>query len=246
MANIQFDTNKKVTTDLPIIPIKEYNNFVVGEIISVEVTEKVSEAKTNYQYKGMNIPNIVIKFKQKIDAYNKDDRFAYQVFKPVTTVRNDGQKVADDTFTSIVMGQFDHLKHILDSFEGMANYEGLKDISGIDSEAAPEELLKQFKAFYQVFVKAFAGKDGKGVYNGIELVAKFIINKGEKRLNFPNFVNKGYIQIAKFDKAGKLITNLAFYGETIVAPKVEINNAMPGGMPAPAAAVSDLNLNDVI
>jgi hypothetical protein len=235
MAKIKFDNKANVTQDLPVKPIKEYKDLVVGEIISVELTEKVSEAKTNYQYAGHSIPNLVIKFKQKIDKWNNDTRISTWVFKPIVSIKNDGTNTAEDTFVNLVMGQFSHLKHILDAYEGIANFKALGKIPDIDSELETEKLLAAFKAFYASFATAFEGKDGKGVYNGVEVAVKFIVNKGEKRLHIPNFVNRGYIQLAKFDKLGKIVTNLAFYGETIEIPTVVAGNVAPGMNGAPIA-----------
>ena len=242
---IQFDNNKKVTQDLGVKPIEAYKNLVVGEIISVEVTEKISESTTGYQFAGFAVPNIVIKFKQAVNAFNADDRFATIVLKPVVGIKNTGVKMAEKTFGSLVMSQFDHLKHILDTFEGTANFKALGKLNDIDMDADTETLLKQFKTFYTTFAKAFAGKDGEGCYKGSELVFKFVVNKGEKRLAVPNYVNKGYVQLAKYNKAGKLVTTLEFYGETTEIPKnISAANA-PVGAGAPAAPVAEIDLNSI-
>jgi len=242
MSKITFDNNKVVTQDLPVKPIKEYNDLVVGQIVSVEVTEKVSEAKTGYQFAGFSVPNIVIKFKQAVNAYNDNDRYATIVFKPVVALKNSGVEMADDLFGSLVMGQFDHLKHILDAYEGTANFKPLGKLNAIDKASSTEDLLAEFKSFYTTFAKAFAGKDGEGVYKDLDVVVKFIVNKGEKRLSTPNFVNRGYIQLAKFNKAGKLITTLEFYGETTKVADNIVATAVNG---APAQPVADIDLNTI-
>ena len=246
MSKIKFDNKANVTQDMPIKPIKAFNNLVVGEIVSVELTEKVSEAKTGYQFTGFSVPNLVIRFKQKVDAYNKEERYSVWVFKPVVSVKNDLTAMAEDTFSKLVMVQFSHLKHILDAYEGTANFKALGKLPEIDSEADAETLLAQFKAFYEAFIKAFEGKDGNGVYKNLEVTVKFVVNKGEKRLHIPNYVNRGYIQLARFDNKGLLITSLEFYGESIEIPKVIEGNTMPGTTAAmPVNSGSVVNLGDI-
>lgn len=242
---IKFDNKATVTQDLPVKPIKEYKDLVVGEIISVELTEKVSEAKTNYQYAGHSVPNLVIKFKQKVDAFNQETRISTWVFKPIVSIKNDGTSIAEDTFVNLVMGQFNHLKHILDTFEGIANFKPLGKLADLDSDLDTEKLLDAFKAFYNTFFTSFNGKDEKGVYKGLEVAVKFIVNKGEKRLHIPNYVNKGYIQRAEFNKQGKLITSLEFYGETIEIPTVVASNNMAPGMAANAITDTQIDLGTI-
>lgn len=242
MAKINFDSNKDVKKALGVKIIPEYDNFVIGEILSIEVTEKVSDAKTGYQFAGYSVPNLVIKFKQKIDAFNKEERLSTISFKPVVTIKNSGLAMDEDTFSNLVMGQYDVIKHILDTFEGLANFKALGKLTAIDSSSETEVLLKDFKSFFEGLKKAFDGKDGKGVYVGQEVTVKFIFNKDEKYLSMPRYVNTGFIQLAKFNKQGKLITSLEFKGETIKFPtKVQDGNmsAMPG---APVAPVADIDL----
>jgi hypothetical protein len=245
MAKVSFDNSAKVTQDKPVKPIEAYKNLVVGEIISVELTSKISESKTGYQFTGYEVPNLVIRFKQKIDAFNKEDRYSVWVFKPVVSMKNDGTKMADDVFQNLVMNNFNHLKHILDTYETLPNFKKLGKLPDIDSDADTEVLLEQQRKFFETFLKAFEGKDGNGVYKGVEVVVKFIVNKNEKRLYIPSFVNRGFIELAKWNnKTSKLMTSLEFYGETTKIPEgITAPNAagMPNNIPTAAAATIDLN-----
>lgn len=246
MTKITFDVDKKVTTDLPVKPVAAYGDNVVGEIVSIELVKKLSENKkgtSSYQYTEMEVPSLVISFKQKIDAYNKEDRFAKIVFRPTITVKNSGQDMAADVIDSITQSMFGHLLHIYEAFEGTDNFKKLKKMNPIDISGTKQEILDSNEAFFQAWVDIFKGKNGEGSYKGIDLAIKFIVNKDERYLSIPNYVNRGYVKVANFNTKGVLTNPVEFFGESITIPKAIDNNANAAG--TTAAPVSDVNLDDM-
>ncbi len=236
MSKITFDLNKQVTQDLPVKPIKEYGDNVVGQITNIEIIEKVSEAKNDgYQYKGFTVPSLVITFKQSIDTFNEKDRYAKLILNPVVTKMNTGADMDTKTVDNIVQGIFGHLKHILDTFEGTSNFKPLKKLTALEQSTDAQTMLDNFDKFYKEWLVAFAGKDGNGVYNGVDLTCKFIVNTGERKIDFPKYLNKGYLAVAKMDNKGRLTNPVEFFGESIVIP--EAVSMAAGATAAPTAAV---------
>lgn len=246
MTKITFDVHKKVTTDLPVKPIAAYGDNVVGQITNIELTKKLSEpkkGKSNYQFTGMEVPALVITIKQKVDAYNKEERFAKIVFKPSVTVKNSGQDMAADVVDSITQTMFGHLLHIYETFEGTDNFKKLKSMKAIDISGSKQEILDSNEAFFATWIDVFSGKDGNGSYKDIDLAIKFIVNKDERYLATPNYVNRGYIKVANFNTKGQLTNPVEFFGESIKIPVIADTQEAAGG--TAAAPVSDVNLDDM-
>lgn len=211
MGKIIIDVNAEVTSKLGFEPVKEYDNFVVGHLISVrtEVVESKEDAK--WEFKGMSFKRLVFEFKQQIDAFNDRDRFMTFSLMPVQHYKEGGVVARDaDKIKGSYIELWKHCKHIHDQFAGAEGYRPITVAPEFDDSLDEAGRIEQFNKFAENMVAAFLDAEGKPFYNKTALTIKAIAS-GQKNAYYslPDYVGKGYLEPAVI-KNGKLHTALKF------------------------------------
>lgn len=238
----KFDVNEQVTQRKSVKPDPALNDLVLLKLNHVNVESKEQELdpskapEMQSEYAGMKVPRIFYEFEQMYlpnSQLQKEGAQRFYVFmqSPIVSLKNtenpgeERQKQEGEVLNSLYSEMFKHQKHIHDAFIGTPNYKPIKSLPAIDENATAEERLKQTEKFFNAFADAFnKGLNDKPVFvnsdgNPIPLVAKLIVNKGQRRLEFPKFTNKGFIEKAKYNE-GKVVTSLEIYGvETTKLPE---------------------------
>ena len=252
-------SSKQVKTVLPFKPDPNLNNLSLGILQDVQFSEEEAPSLKDdgtpnpYQFAGMKVPRLTFVFKQHhlSNSPDKADRFYFHSFTPIVTVKNDGTAMEQKDVEGLYDNMFNHIIHMHTTFEGTPNYKPLVDME-IDENAPVQELLAQtattFKAIQESFMK---GKDGeKPIFvdtkgNYIILYVKLVTSKDGTRLEFPKFVQTGFLEIFK---AGVLpsIELLVSRGETITLTaknskkaSAAPNTEMPGA-PAATSGIPDM------
>jgi hypothetical protein len=230
---MKFDVKQDVTQRLSAKPDPSINNLVLLKLNKVTIDKKVQEVdpdkavEMQSEYAGMEVPRIFFEFQQVFMpntplAKEGVDRFYVYNEGPIVTFKNaenpgdERKKIDAKALENIYLELWKHLKHIHDAFIGTPNYIPIESVPEIKEDAKPETRIKQFEAFFEMFANAFNnGKGDKPIYedgNGkpITLVSKLVVNRKEKRRNFPFFTGKGFIERAKIQD-GKVITSLEIY-----------------------------------
>lgn len=225
-------------------PDPELNNLCMGVIneirIDTRVTPTINEDGTDntWEYAGLEVPTLVIEFKQCKTAENPKDRYYTFTSKPVTTMTKDGMAVDPATVTNIVMQEYAKLRHIANQFKGLKEYPTNTKCPGIDIAAPAKTRIEQYKAFYEYFVDLFTGTGATPMYKAHRFWMKLVANyKTGKYLEFPQFVGRGFIErvVEKQNPTLEFEAN-----ETVVLNKDSKAGAREkaAGAPAPMGAES--------
>lgn len=253
MAMLKFDPKADVTSRNPIKADPAVNNNVLLTLVSVNVEAKMQELDTNKapemqsEYSGHIVPRIYFQFKQTYMpnsdlAREGKERFYTFTESPIVSFKNatnpgyEREKIDDDTIANLYGEQFKHLMHIYKAFEGTPNYRPMDKEINLDPTLPVAERCKMFAAYFQHIANGINGAEGELASfvdadgKPIMLIAKTIVNKNGKRLEFPTFTGTGFIERAKIS-GGKVINTFEFKpNETIVVSKTE-RNPIPGGLP---------------
>ena len=200
-------------------PRPELGNLCTGKLIKVEIVEhlipKFSEEgiENTWEYAGFTVPSLELTFKQTATTADPRERLYKQEYKVITSVDKSGVDVDLKVVTNLYTSMFAHVKHICNAYKGLANYsEAVANINAIviDPTASVEARIVNFKGFLEYFAALLAGKDGKGVYQTIELWLKLVADyRTAKFLAFPTFVGEGFVEriIAKQNPAIEIKPN---------------------------------------
>lgn len=265
---LNLNPNMDITNRNPLKADPSVNNNVLLELVSVNVETKEQKLDENKspdvqsEYAGKQVPRIYFEFKQRflpnsdLDREGKD-RFYVYIDSPIVSFKNannpgeERMPISEDVLTNLYTEQFKHLMSIYRAFEGSPNYKALTEDIQLDFKLGIEERLAMFNKYFNTISKGMNGVDGKASFvdehgKSILLVAKVIVNKGGRRLEFPTFTGTGFIEKAKIS-GGKVINTFDIKpNESIVVPSTDKTSGMSGvgtigGMPPPIATKGGLD-----
>lgn len=218
MTKVKIDTKDPVTSRLPFEPFEQYNNFCVGELESIEISESKIDEDSKWEFKGLTVPRIAFHFVQMKLKATEPDRFFTHSELPIAKVKVDGTFVTDENIQKMYTEMWRRLKHIHDQYRISPNYKPFPDDFELEFnvDGTPEERVKEFVDFFKNIKNAFEqGKNKKPIYldaegKRIPMTMKLIASGNRKSyLAFPVFVGRGFIEPFKVE-AGKLKTVLRF------------------------------------
>lgn len=264
---LNFNPQMDITTRTPLKADPSINNNVLLELVSVNVEtkeQKLDEVKAvelQSEYSGKQVPRIYFEFKQVFMpnselAREGKDRFYVYIDSPIVSFKNAinageaREAMADDVLTNLYTEQFKHLMHIYRVFEGTPNYKPITEEIKLNYKLDVDARLAMFKTYFDIVANGLNGVDGKSAFldkdgKNILLIAKVIVNKGGRRLDFPSFTGSGFIEKAKIS-GGKVVNTFDLKAnETVVVSATERGGnttGMPiGGMPPPMATKGGLD-----
>jgi len=245
---LKIDVNASVTSEVKIKPDAAIDNLCIVGLTDVIFDKAVfDKAKEGYEFAGMEVPRIYLKFKQ----FHSDgiERFYTHTLKAVVSVKNSGEVMTADVRASIYTSQFALLRHIHDAFSTVANFNALDKtgfkLPNLNMDLGGQKHLTELEKWYTALVSMFTGTDGKPVYlnakgNPHKLIGKFILNGSAKSVAIPQYINDGFIEMLKVDIQGKPITAL----EIKPSENVVFNSNPAAGSdlpPVPAGGAVDFN-----
>lgn len=218
---MKFDVKQDVTSPLKFhLDANVNGGLALGFLESVElVINDSKESTSDWEYKGLALPNLIFRFAQKKSKESDKDRKFTHVERVIVSTGNTGDPIAPKTLNSLYSSMWRRIKHIYDAYAAFApNVREITqdDINAvmIDETASPEDRAKQFTRFFQYFEGIFnKGTDGKPIYKDsagvsylmtIKVVAEY---GGKEYYTFPSFTNEGFIEKAVFD-GNNLVTSL--------------------------------------
>lgn len=211
---MKFDPNKQVESRLNLIPVPPFNLGLV-EIDSIEVKDyevlviDENGKESTSEFKGVVVPRINVTWRNH-KTTELEDRFHTLSFGVVYNVQNNGTPMPKSLIEANYKDIFDPLKHIYDSYKNCVNYKPIVKFPDVDEMAVPEVRAKQMREFFNTFVTAFNGKDGKAVFvdkDGNKIISWLKILAGYKdpsKYETPKYVGQGFTEVAvKTDKGWK-------------------------------------------
>lgn len=199
---MQFE-EEVVERRLTFKPDPSIGNLCLGMLdevrIDVRKSPKLLEDGTEntWEYAGLDVPTIILTFKQCKTKENPKDRYYTFSVKPVTTVDKDGNPVDPKKLIGILQQEYARLRHIANQYKGLKNYNNnLGQCPGIDYAASPAIRLEQYTAFFNYFKNLLVGVDETApVYKGVRLWIKLVADfSSGKYLAFPGFVGRGFVE----------------------------------------------------
>jgi len=220
------------------------------EIVENTIPQFSEEGIENtWEYAGKTVPSLVLTFKQTATTVDPRERIYKHEYKIITSVAKTGIEVDAKTVVKLYQDMFAHIKHICNAYKNTANYSeavaSLNDFT-IDPTASVDVRVVNFRNFLGYFVKLFAGKDGKGVYQTTELWMKLVADyRTAKFLAFPTFVGEGFIEriIAKQNPAIEFKPNESI---ELVAPKSKTKGAKGAASQGTGAPETDSEVDDLL
>jgi hypothetical protein len=165
------DLNKKVTRDLPIIPIKDekgnwkHNGLCPVALVGVDVIEQI-----NTKGEFADIPQLVLQFHfEGVHGTNEPDRYYTMREKIIGTI--EGEELAPRDTESVeknIQEMWDRIKHVLDFTSKSPNYRDIAKISKKDQDkyfdlpatGDPKARVEKFNAFF-TYIANFVNGDGE-------------------------------------------------------------------------------------
>lgn len=197
-------TEENVERRLPFKPVPAFNNLCLGSLVDVRIenstSPKINEedgSENTWEYAGIEVPSLVLTFKQSLEKGETKERIYEHRFKVITSVGKEGNEIDMKTLSALYMNTYNQLRHIGNAFKGLANYNNeIGTAPGIDPKASASVRAEQFRAFFQYWVDLFNGKDvEKPMYKGVKLWIKLVADYSTKKyLAFPTYVGRGFIE----------------------------------------------------
>lgn len=246
----KFDVNAQVTSRLKFKPIAQFKNLCLGYLQSVTVTtsEEVADGSKGYEYGGLKIPMLTMEFIEWKENPQDEDRYYTPRWTPIVSKANTGLPIEKKTLDNLYQSMWFQLKHIVDAYGGK-----MDKVPEIDENAAPEERIKQFTAFFSYIATYFnTGLAGKPIFksadNASYLMAMKLIADYQtgKFLAFPTFVGEGFIERAimvqdNTTKKVVLKTTLEIKPQESVELRVKsTSTSVPGSGDSPTALPDDV------
>jgi hypothetical protein len=252
---ITFNPNDDIRNRNPLKADESINHNVLLQLVSVNVESKeqsldsVKATEMQSEYSGHNVPRIYFEFKQMFlpgSLLHKEgkDRFYVYTESPIVSfmnAKNPGEErnpMEKDVLKNLYTEQFKHLMEIYNAFKLSPNFRPIKSEFNLNPDTTIEARLNLFTDYFNTFAIGINGKEGEkpafvdGNNQPIPLIAKVIVNKGGKRLEFPTYTGSGFIEGAKiinnivvntFDIKPNETTNISEVKKDI--------NSITGGMP---------------
>lgn len=226
-------------------PLKSLNGLCIGTLESVVLTEtevgtvKKDGTPSTWEYAGTKLPYLVFNFKSYRVPGNQEtdvDRIFTFSEKVIGSIKNDGSPMEDKSLKGLYESMWFRIKHLLDIYtkesrvDISANENLKKALAIISTETVIKGNNKQvridaFKNLFQVVATIFnTGKDGSPIYMRAANVPMVTFIKllpdyySHKFFTFPTFVGDGFIEIARTNSKGELVSSPSIEikaGETI-------------------------------
>jgi len=250
---MKFDAKQDVTSPLKFKLDPNVNGgLALGVLDSVElVINDSKESTSDWEYKGLALPNLVFRFTQKKEKESDKDRKFVHAERVIVSTSLVGDPLPAKTLNSLYSSMWRRLKHIYDAYAAFApNVREITqeeiDAVAIDETASAEQRAKQFTNFFRYFESIFnKGTDGKPIYKdsssvGYLMTMKLVAEYGGKEYyTFPSFTNEGFIEKAVFD-GSKLVTALRLRTDESV--ELGKNRKAPSGSDADLANTQNQGL----
>ena len=181
-----------------------YGGLCLGVITKCEIEEhevpKQLEDGTpsSWDMAGHKTYQLIIEFKQVVDAKDITDRFITLRETIVSSKKSNGESIAPKVWNSLVMAQYGRLQHIvnaLDKAKVSPMSTNIKDVD-IEYDDSPEVRIAKTKKFFDHFLKQIKGKAEKPRYEGVTFWMRVVAEatKGNYYV-IPAFVGKGFIEV---------------------------------------------------
>lgn len=197
-------TEESVERRLPFKPVPALNNLSVGTLVDARIEKSISPkineedgSENTWEYAGIEVPSLVLTFKQSLEKGETKERFYEHRVKVITSVGKEGNEIEMKTLSALYTNMYNQLRHIGNAFKGLASYNNeIGTAPGLDPKASASVRAEQFEAFFQYWVDLFNGKDAdKPMYKGVKLWIKLVADYSTKKfLTFPTYVGRGFIE----------------------------------------------------
>ena len=169
--SFNLDLNKSATSRLGLEPIKnadnagyKYDGLIPAFISSVTLVDYKYEKG---EFAGQPVKVLRFEYMNVKAHASLPDRFYSYDIKPIHVGKKDGTFITDEVYGNLVQEQFSHIKHIMDTFQGLPNYRNIGNISIEDKEK------------YFVFDKDASVEERVAAHNNYcEFIANFINGDG--------------------------------------------------------------------
>lgn len=222
---IKIDKNQEVTSRLGFKPLPQFNNFCLGFLTNVEVTESEISNDSKWEFKGKTVPRLAFHFDAWRGSTNDPERFYGKSEMLIAGINNKGEAITDDNLVGMYTELWKRIKHLHDQYRGTANYKEMDFDVAFEPKDPIDKRIADMKTFFNNVAKAFnSGKNKKAIYaDNSALLAMKLIKTSKKTkkgktyfvLDLPNYVGKGYLQAVKVVD-GKIDTTLEFTGTETV------------------------------
>ena len=220
---IKLDVNAEVTSRLKFEPSPINKNLCIGQLESVEITESVIDADSEWEYKGLTVPRIAFHFTNFKLSVEDPDRFFTHSELPIARIKKDGTPIKDSDYVNMITELWKRIKHIHNAYKKAKspNYRPITVIPDFttDTTSTPETRLAEFKEFFNIIFNSFKGVgeekpiwldvNGKSIVAAMKLIATPTRDGRSMYLAFPHYVTEGFIE-PYLTKDGKIDTTLRF------------------------------------
>ena len=189
-----------VENRLKFKPRAKFNNLTQGYFVGAELTfnqAPETDAKTGlpsqWEYKGLMIPNLKLTFKQQPTNDDPVERWLDYTISPFTNTKNDGTAQDRAAIGNHYTFEYKKLMHISNAFKANANYEA-SPIPNPSPFLEPEARIANLTEYYQAWVKRLNGKDGKGFPTQLNWIKVIADSLKQTRLTLPDYVGEGFIE----------------------------------------------------
>jgi len=232
-----------------------YGGLCIGTITKCEIEEHEVPKQlpdgtpSSWDFAGLKTYQLVIEFKQVLEAKDNTERFITLRETIVSSKKNTGEEIAPKVWHSLQKSQYDRLQHIVNALDKAKLGTMSTNIKDIDIEFndAPEVRITKLKKFFEHFVKQINGKDAKPRWEGAKFWMRVVTDtvRGTYYV-IPSFVGKGFIEV--------LNANLAPTIELAVNDSIELKKKQDKNMNANSkdadavkeAPVQGQSANDVL
>lgn len=170
--------------------------FLIGAVVehhtAPEIVEKTGLAST-WEYAGLDIPNLVVSFRQAPTKEDPTERVYDHRFQPFTLVKKDGTKADRKAIIDFYTEEYTKLRHIANAFKTNANFTEVAIPEFNPFLEDPIARLAQMTAWYTAWETMLKGKDGKGFPSQLNTI-KMVASREGNYLAFPGFTAQGFIE----------------------------------------------------
>ena len=199
-----------VETKLKFKPRDKFNKLTQGYLVGVELTTNLApevDSKTGlpsaWEYKGLNIPNLHLTFRQQSTTEDPADRWLDVNISPYTNSKNDGTAQERSTIGNHYTFEYKKLMHVSNAFKANSNYEA-SEIPNPSPFLEPVARIANLTAYYQAWAKRLAGKDGKAFPTQLNWIKVVADSLNGTRLTLPDYVGEGFIEKVTEGKAATI------------------------------------------
>lgn len=189
-----------VETRLKFKPRARFNNLTQGIFMGAELllnlapeTDSKTGLPSQWEYRGLMIPNLKLTFKQQPTTEDPVDRWLEVIITPFTNVKNDGTAQERASIGNHYTYEYKRLMHISNAFKTNANYEA-SPIPNPSPFLEPAARIENLTEYYKAWAKRLNGKDGKGFPGQLCWIKVVADSQHQTRLVLPDYVGEGFIE----------------------------------------------------